>query len=242
MTNLRALLRAKLGLPWVTLLFVAGCVATTLPMYFDRGYYLILGVGHEDADNAHIRWWHALVTTFVHGGGFPGTTAHLVINSVFFLVLGSMIERVLGSGRFGALCAACWCVGLALKIGLHRYAHGISNINWAFVVFAPVFIGHGWRTERARAFKDPVFLLVVVLFVLGLIGLVNTWHAIAMLVGMPFVLAWRRVLRDNLRKMDQGEPLDRWQGAARMAAIAFPAALAGFSIVMTLGAVLGKVR
>jgi membrane associated rhomboid family serine protease len=242
MTSSKALLRAPLGFPWVTTLFVAGCVITTLPMFFSRHYYLVLGVGHEDADNPHIRWWHAIVTTFVHGGGFPGTTAHLVINCAFFLVLGSLIERTLGAGRFGLLCATCLGVGAALKFALGRYAHGISNVNWSFVMFAPVFIGHAWRTERTRALKDPVFLLVVLLFIIGLLGLVNTWHSIAMLVGMPFVLIWRNVLRDNLRRIDHDQPPALWGAAARLMAVALPALLGGFSVVMTLAAILGKLK
>ena len=239
MTLSNALFRARLGFPWCTAIFVAGSVLTSLPMFFSSHYYLILGAGNEQADNPRIHWWHTVVTTFVHGGGFPGLTAHLAINCAFFLVLGSLLERTLGTARYGALCGACLVVSFALKVALSRYAHGISNVAWSFVALAPVLIGHAWRKHRGRALRDPVFVAVVVLFVLGLIGLVNTWHAVAMLVGMPFVFAWRAVLRDNLHRVDTGQPLDRWGRWATGVAIAVPALLAGSSVSMSIAAVLG---
>jgi membrane associated rhomboid family serine protease len=242
MRTLHTLLRARLGFPWASMLLVAGCVLTTLPMLFSSHYYLILGAGNEQADNPNIRWWHTVVTTFVHGGGFPGVTVHLAINCAMLLVLGVLLERALGTGRFFALCATCLGLSWVLKVVLHRYAHGISSVVWAFVIFAPVFLGHAWRVDRGRAFRDPALLAVVLLFVIGLLGLVNTWHTVAMVAGMPFLFAWRTVLRDNLRKLDQGRAPDRWEGFPRIAGIALPALLVAFSTALTLAAVLGVLK
>jgi membrane associated rhomboid family serine protease len=242
MTTTRALLRAPLGFPWATASFVAGCVITTLPMLVSTRYHLILGVGNEVADNPHVRWWHAIVTPFVHGGGFPGTAAHLAINVSLFVVLGSLLERTLGTGRFFALCAACLGAGTSVQLARGQYAHGISGVAWAFVAFAPLVIAHALRSEGSRTLRDPALLLVALLLAVGVLGLVVKWHLLAVLVAAPFVLAWRGVLRRNLESVDRGQPVSVWGPRARAVGIAVPALLAAFSAAMTLGAVLGYVR
>lgn len=238
MTLSRLLYRRPLGVPWATLLLFAGCVGTTLPMFFSDRYYLILGVGHERADNPHIRWWHTVVSVFVHGGGFPGTTAHLAINSTFLLVLGGLVERTLGAGRLVALSLACLAAeAIALRLaGVH--AQGISGVVWSYALFAPALLAHAWRRDR----RDPLFPLVALILLVAVLGLVKRWHLLSVAVGLPFFLAWRGTLHANLLRIDSGEPPSVWGPPARSVAVGVAALLCAFTLAMTLGAVLGLVR
>jgi membrane associated rhomboid family serine protease len=211
-------------------------------MFFDRRYYLILGVGHEDADNPHIHSWHTIVTMFVHGGGFPGTTAHLLINLTYLVIAGGILERSLGSGRFFALSFACMIASWTLQIALDLHGHGISAVVWSYVAFAPLLLAHGFRAQRWRILKDPVRWIVLAIFLTGLIGLIKKWHLLAILIGIPFAIAWRGTLRQNLERIARGEPPLEWSGTARSLGIAVPFALTAFTLAATLLAVLGYLR
>jgi len=58
---------------WVIAVLVITCFTITFSQYLfetRRDYYLTLGVGFCDEDG-FVRWWHSLVTPFVHGTGCP---------------------------------------------------------------------------------------------------------------------------------------------------------------------------
>jgi len=243
MTGGKLLFRARLGFPWGTALLVLACVLTTLPLFFSHDLYLVLGTGDETRERPTLAWWHPVVAKFVHGGGWPGTAAHLIINCTFFIFLGSLTERLLGSGRFFLVTFAGLVVSIVLtEIIAGGRGHGASGMTWSYLLFTGQVLVHLWRTEKRRSLKDPGALFLALLFVLQLIGLVNHWHRYNLAASIPFFLWWRRVLGDNLDRVEQGRPLDRWRPSLNRLGILGAALLCLFTASLTLAAVLGLVR
>ncbi|MCA9671071.1 MAG: rhomboid family intramembrane serine protease [Myxococcales bacterium] len=233
-----------MGTPWSTLLLLAACIVATAPMiFFSVDYYLVLGVGHETADIANLRWWHPLTTPFVHGGGWPGAIPHLAINGVLLLGLGTQVERTLGAGR----CFAVTGSGLVVSMILNRLlvggrAHGASGFTWSYWLFAAQILASAWRHHRRRLLADPLGWISALLVLLCVLGLIKHWHLWNTLVSLPYVIAWRRKLTDNLRRVDAGEAPDRGSRRANALGIAIPAALLAFITAMVAGALSGAIR
>jgi membrane associated rhomboid family serine protease len=229
-----------LGFPYATMLLVAACVVTSLPLFFDTRYYLVLGIGYYDVDRLTVEWYHRLVTPFVHGGGFPGLSAHLAINCSLFLVLGTLTERVLGSGRFAAVTFASLAVQILLmEIITHGRGHGASGMTWSYPLFVGAILVFVGRRAGRRSLADPLFLLCGLLLVFEAIGLVKHWHLWNLLVSVPFFLAWRRTLIENLSRIACGEAPDRWRPVCNRLGIAVAAGLCLFTTSMTVAAVAG---
>lgn len=216
------------------------CAIMTAPMIVDRRYYLVLGVGHETADVPTLSWWHALTTPFVHGGGFPGTIPHLVINGTFFLVLGTLMERALGTGRCFAVTGTSLAVQLPLKYWLiDGRGHGASGMTWSYWLFAVHLLVFAWRRDRRGLLRDPSAYFVALCVLLEIVGLVKHWHLWNTLVSLPFYLWWRRTLGENLERIDAGEAIDAGGRVANAIGTAIPALFVGFSALMVGAAVLG---
>ena len=127
-------------------------------MFFSDRYYMVLGAGYGDIDVVSLRWWHTLVTPFVHGGGWPGAAAHLLINCALFIFLGGMVERLLGAGRFFLVTGTSLGIQMVLKeILVDGRAHGASGMTWSYLLFvglvfvvlciyAAVFQAWAWMT------------------------------------------------------------------------------------------------
>jgi membrane associated rhomboid family serine protease len=242
MTGRDLMLRAKLRFPYATALFVLACVLTTLPLYFREELYLVIGTTGE-TERPTLEWRHPVTAKFVHGGGPPGTTIHLLVNTTFFIVLGSLTERLLGAGRFFLLTGAGLLSSIILtEIIADGRGHGASGMTWSYLVFTAPVLAHIWRTERARALRDPVTLVVALCFVLNIIGLVNHWHRWNLLVSLPFFFWWRGVLRDNLNRLERGEAADLWLPGWNRLGVAGSSLIFLFTSSVTLAAVLGIIR
>lgn len=225
--------------PVISTILLASCIITTLPMFFDERYYLVLGV-----ENPQLRWWHIIVATFVHGGGFPGKVAHLTINGLFIAVLGTLIERCLGSGRLFICSLGGWTAG---RIARHVvkgswHAHGISLATWGYSVLAMPVLVWAWRRERQLMLKDPFAVLAALLGVMGAVGVVVGFHAVSMTVCACCLGIWWSRLGKNLDLIEAGQRPDSDPALVNWTSIAVVGAAAVINAVVTGGAVLGMVR
>jgi membrane associated rhomboid family serine protease len=198
-TGRELLFRLPLGVPWVTLSLIASCVLVTLPVFYDpQRFYLSIGVAYCEEEGA-VRWYHPLLTQFVHGAGcgFPPTWFHLGVNVSLFAFFGGLVERVLGSARCALLTAASAFVGAVLcqwLVGGH--GHGASGMTWSYAPFAALALQAMWRERRSGMLRDGVTCIMLCWLVFCVLGLVIRWHVFAVLVSLPFVLMWRRPLAE----------------------------------------------
>ena len=231
-----------LPVPRVTWLLTAACVLTTLPMFFSRRYYLILGVGDERVDARRLRWWHPLTTVFVHGGGWPGTTAHLLINCSLFVVLGSLTERLLGAGRYASLLGVCLGVHLLLKeLLIDGRGHGASGMTWSYLPFSVFVLVWSWKRRGRRVLRDPIAVVTGLMVLFELLGLVKHWHLWNALTAVPFFIRWRSTVRDNLQQIAVGGTPDLGARWANICGCGATAALVAVPLLLTVAAVAGMI-
>jgi membrane associated rhomboid family serine protease len=161
----RLLFGRGLPRPWASWALLAGCLAATLPMAFDERLYLVLG-----ADAPEQRWWHPLLTVFIHGGGPPGAALHLAVNGFILLLFGGLLERLLGHNRFLALTAACLATHVAVfKLWAGLPTQGISGVVFGYTLLAAAALGALVRANPRGALLDPLLWLAG-LFTLAQVG------------------------------------------------------------------------
>jgi len=242
------LYRARLGIPWVTLLLVITCFMITLPLYVDpRRFYLTLGVSFCEEDGI-VHWWHYLVAHFVHGTGcpfpaFPPIGLHIGINVALFVFQGMLAERVLGAGRIALLTFTALAVQNVIEYFLiGGRGHGASGMTWSYLLFSLQWLHWAFRRERWRMMKDWVTAVLVPLSLLAIVGLVKHWHLWNLLVSVPFFLVWRKTFAANLEALAAGRPLDRGAPRANAAGVAAAAGLWAFNAYFLIAAIAGWIQ
>lgn len=236
------LYRRKLGIPWASILLIATCFVVTLPLFIEpRRFYLTLGVGFCEEDGP-VRWYHALVTPFVHGAGcgFPPTWFHIGVNVSLFVFQGVLVERLLGSGRYALLTLAGLAVHIPLKyLIIQGRAHGASGMTWSYLLFAFLLLAWMWRAERWRMLRDWATVLLALWVALAVVGLIKHWHLWNVLVSVPFFLAWRKPFRASFEAVARGEAPERGGRAGNIAGVLVLAALFAFNLLFVVLAAMG---
>lgn len=194
------------GRPVVSWGFLGLCMGMTALAWAFPSIHAALGEVEEKRS-----FWQALPSVFLHG--LPGVPAllHLGVNSALILECGRPCERLLGSGRFLALCLASLGVNAGLQT-LTGGVNGSSQVIWSWG--PPLFVALLWaRRQPGGAGGDAVrvrnvLIVMYVLVSLGmgilpyaagwrgnpLIGFLmgNLFHISATLVGVIAALYWRR--------------------------------------------------
>lgn len=235
----KLLLHKKLQWPLGTMLLLACCFAATLPMYLDPGLYFVLG-----GDAPVHRWWQPLVAQFVHGGGWPGPTAHLLANSLILLMGGSLIERVLGPARFLLLSLCCFLMFGLFMWRTHYPANGFSAVTFSYWLVLAAALQRAWRIERWQMLTDPLSTLGAVVLLFLIAGAPKLTHAVAVLMSVPFAIAWWDIIQKNLQQIEQGidfGSLDTGRPDANRFALIAVVLLLGFEVTMAAGAMLGLI-
>ncbi len=130
---------------------------------------------------------------------------HFITNVAVIALFGSRVERRLGSARTALVVVTAVAAQLVVSRAIGTYGDGASGIAWAFAPLALPAVLDEYRRRRRAAFADASFLAHVVLY--GWIWIVvtaasfamgahatNLWHLTATLVGVGFLLLWRRHL------------------------------------------------
>jgi membrane associated rhomboid family serine protease len=225
--------------PVVSAVLLASCIVGTLPMFFDERFYLVLGV-----ESPRIHWWHFVTATFVHGGGFPGKVAHLVVNGLFIAVFGSVIERTLGAGRLVLCSLTSWSMNRLGRWALWGswYAHGISGATWGYCVLASPVLLRALRRARLSLLRDPIAVVALLLTVFGAIGAFAGLHALSLAVHAGFLILWRKLLRANLDQLERGGVPDTGPLPFRAAGISLVALVAALNAAVVVAAISGTIH
>jgi membrane associated rhomboid family serine protease len=103
-------------------------------------------------------WWRPLTSTFVHGG-----LGHLAGNLFFLLLIGPLVERLLGSARFAVVYLFAGFGAALLALGASPAVPGCGASGAVYGVYG-AFLGCYLR--GLRAIPAGIFLRSVGLFVL----------------------------------------------------------------------------
>jgi membrane associated rhomboid family serine protease len=229
-------------LPPVTMLLALSCLVISIPLLLSQELYAILGYGNELGND----YWKLITSNFAHGN--PASTVlaplpHLLGNFFAIILLGALIERVLGSGRFFLLTLATFTTHTVWK-ALYGNGNGASGFCWGYVVLAAPILFWESQTRKKQVFRDPLyvgivllsaFMVVGVATVLGILGFelwngTNQAHVISVLTALPFVFLWRNIMRENWQRLEQGQPIERDRPLLNTVAIGVSVLLLVFNV------------
>ena len=119
-------------------------------------------------------WWQPITTMFMHGG-----IAHLALNMIVLWQFGSVLERYLGSLRFGALYLVGG-VACSLLSAVYVYIETIRTGHFVNVVGASgaicVLMGYYAFVDKHSA-KGLVVALLLMSFAPIFMGINIAWYA-----------------------------------------------------------------
>jgi membrane associated rhomboid family serine protease len=152
LARMRALDRriAEPGRPWVARGLLLACVAVYALQVFAPAAFQLAGDFSADLVRAG-EWWRLVTGNFLHGGA-----AHLLLNGLGLLVLGSLVEMTLG--RAGALfvvaasglgaMAGCYAAGYVHALGASGIVAGLVGALLWTEIRRPESIPATWRIPR----------------------------------------------------------------------------------------------
>ncbi len=203
--------------PVVTYLFLGLCLAVTLAVLLRPSLHDLLG---GIAPRRHA--WQPFTAVFMHGWpGVPGPL-HLGLNAILILAAGIPTERLLGSGRFLALCLAA-AAASAAAVHLTEGVNGSSLVIWSWGPSLYLAL-RASRAADPSAAEGPtyrrvrgVLVVMYVVVTLGMAGipylhgwrgnpvaalaLGNRYHLVATAVGVVLGLAWRGHIHRRLARV-----------------------------------------
>ncbi len=231
-------------LPPVTMLLALSCLVISIPLFFSQELYAILGYDSWLGDD----YWKLITSSFAHGnpgGGSAGIAPfpHMLGNVLAIVLLGALIERLLGSGRFFLLTLATFTTHTIWKV-LYGGGNGASGFCWGYVVVAAPILFWEWQKRKKQVFKDPLYLFIVFFSAFMLIGVAtvleiqglefwngtNQAHVVSVLTALPIVFLWWNVMRKNWQRLEKDEPLDHGRPLLNAGAVGVSLLLLAFNV------------
>ncbi|MGE5550545.1 MAG: rhomboid family intramembrane serine protease [Bacteroidota bacterium] len=243
------------GFPPVVFLLILSCCVITIPLLIQPKLYEVLGC------DTSVRqfFWQYLTSSFAHGAPVnpvPPTLPHFLGNALMIALLGAVIERVLGSGRFLLLTLATLATHTIWKTTAGG-GNGASGFCWGYTVFIVPILYWEWRQRRKEVLRDPLYLGLAALTAFALFGVAavlsamgrslwngngtNQAHAYSILTALPFAFFWYKTMRENWRRLGQGEPIEGGRSWLRTAALGAGALLLAFNSALAGLAASGRV-
>lgn len=186
--------------------------------------------------------------TFIFYHGFDQTSAilHLCINLYFFIVIGTTVEKVLGSFRFLAVMGvACLVYGLSVhQLGL--FGPAATGILWTLAPISAVILLEGRRIKTRSMYEEqysftrlnliilvtvlPLFIIFLQFFLRGHISnLEAIYHGlvpclISLALGVGIASFFRQHIKERLKSFGRRKKLDpgQYDILAQYGSLAFP--------------------
>ncbi len=249
----RNVLQRIKGFPPVAFLLLLSCCAISVPLLIQPKLYGVLGWCDRPLK---LFFWQGLTSSFAHGtpvDSMPPPLPHFLGNAVMIVLLGGVIERVLGSGRFFLLTLATLATHTVWKLTIGG-GNGASGFCWGYTVFIVPILAWEWRRRGRRVLWDPLYIGLAAVTAFALLGVAlflwaagrglwngtNEAHLYSILTALPLVFLWRKALRENWRRLGEGEPIERGRPWLRTAGLGTVAVLLTFNLAVTGLAVGGR--
>jgi rhomboid protease GluP len=198
-------LRPQAGF-WLTPLLLVSNVLVYLAMalstqtgleYFAVPTLLAWGANFGPAV-AQGQWWRLLSNIFLHGGVF-----HLLNNMFSLWLLGSLLERPVGTGRLALLYLGAGVGGSLASLAWHPATVGVGASGAIFGLMGAALV-LAWRRALPESLRGVVFLLAVVSggfsLLMGFLmpGIDNAAHLGGLLTGAVLGLLFSPFIRRRL--------------------------------------------
>jgi membrane associated rhomboid family serine protease len=246
----RILLHGGTGFPFVSLGLALSCIVISLPQYFHPNLYTVLSFLP-----ANPRWWQFFTFQFSHGEPVMGVP-HLISDVLSILFFGTIIERLLGSGRFIVLSLATFSTCfICVELLGSTVANGASGIFWGYLVFILPVLMWIWKKEQSKVFQDIFYDLAGVNALFMIIGVAifswitthtiinntNIVHSVSVITAVPLFFLWRKPLEENLDHVENGLPINRGFRLGNQLALVASLSLLLFNVIIANAAWAGSI-
>lgn len=205
--------KKKLGIPYLSFIFILSCLLVTIPTYFYPELYKVFGGSQQ---KYYI--WQYITLIFEHGSYKMPIFAHLIANIVVIVFFGVIAERLLGAKRFLILTvstAITFYITMFYMNGL--YGNGSYGIIWAYTSISFFIVIYLYRYDKHRLINDPLFYLCILLLIIfwilvtivdyrihGKISYGIKSHFISVSVGFIFVFIWKDYIKNKIKDFMSG--------------------------------------
>ncbi|MHA1989342.1 MAG: rhomboid family intramembrane serine protease [Candidatus Hodarchaeales archaeon] len=198
----------ELPIPFGTVIFAISCIIVTLPLLF-------FPLHKEFTPNpSRNQFFQFIINLFGHGSENFDTLFHLLPNLVGIILLGTILERSIGTIRFGILLVSSWFTVTLFQLFVNIYGLGSSGIFYSWFPFILVILYYDYKQDSSVV-KNPFFLLILVaslysVFITpfywaqfgGLFYFTNSVHYVAMITGVIILYFWKKQFFQNLDKIN----------------------------------------
>lgn len=171
--------------------------------------------------------WQFLTGIFVHGTPeFPiaASIGHLIFNLLLVLPFGILIEKIIGSDKFGIITIIVWMMQsivfqiIAMMItpkGESARGAGISGLAFMYGTIGIYILFRLLKTDK-KVFFRQVLTYIYLNIVIVMIAMLNPFvagvssfivHSIAVLSGIVVILITRKSIDGNIDRLESGGEL-----------------------------------
>ena len=162
--------------------FIAMVLAGGAFMSFDTQTLLAWGADYTPLTMSG-QWWRLLTSMFLHGG-----LMHVLVNMYALVIVGVMLEPVLGKNRYLSAYLITGIVGSAASILTHKATVSVGAsgaIFGMYGIFLALMLTNVFPRQVRSSFLSAIILMIVMTFVTGLGGGIdNSAHAGGLLSGI----------------------------------------------------------
>jgi membrane associated rhomboid family serine protease len=129
------------------------------------------------------QWWRLLTSMFLHGG-----LMHVLVNMYALVIVGVMLEPVLGKNRYLSVYLITGIIGSVASILTHKATVSVGAsgaIFGMYGIFLALMLTNVFPRQVRSSFLSAIILMIVMTFVTGLGGGIdNSAHAGGLLSGI----------------------------------------------------------
>lgn len=195
--------------------------------------------------------WQFLTGIFVHGTPeFPiaASIGHLIFNLLLVLPFGILIEKIIGSDKFGIITIIVWMMQsivfqiIAMMItpkGESARGAGISGLAFMYGTIGIYILFRLLKTDK-KVFFRQVLTYIYLNIVIVMIAMLNPFvagvssfivHSIAVLSGIVVILITRKSIDGNIDRLESGGELIHNNSLLRFAWFVVPLFFAVISLI-----------
>ncbi|MHA1946585.1 MAG: rhomboid family intramembrane serine protease [Candidatus Hodarchaeales archaeon] len=216
MSLLKPLLFKKdMLVPWGTILFGLSSLIITFPLLLDYNGMKIFLLPNLERFNV-LEFVKYFACQFGHGGRNLPSWIHLFTNLLNLVIMGVIVERVIGTSRFIIMCFLSSFFVTIYILTIPTVGFGSSGMLYSFWIFIVIIIYKEWKIDKRKALKDPLFLFTAIMSIwawtvtiimnidpqandiFSIFGFTNTVHLIGTTTGVLCLLIWKKPFLSNL--------------------------------------------
>jgi len=200
----------ELPFPHISFSLFLSCLIISIPILFNDVLYAFL------ASNVGLAYpWQYLTSVFAHGPE-PPLLIHFVINLLIIIFCVILSEKLLGTWRTFLILVVTGVVLTFIRFETYNFYNGISYFVFAYIPFAFIIVIQQFKNHRKQFLLDIYTILglctifTAIFFYPLYFSIIESFfcernfiHFMSIILGLMFLLMWRKKIIKNLKEMNQ---------------------------------------